>query len=252
MLKNDFVCGVRDISNQRYAGVSGKHKPDGNAIDTTNGAGPHNIQMFVMTPDGIVLHCLPGYWNSVDLAHELDFAKRLNTVWQDENLSRAEKDKMFHDMQLAHISEHSKAMTKRSKLQGFDAKYEIDKKYYTSDFIANRTLIDPSTKMPYPGAMKTTDVVMHERMAQRPFERYADFDVAAYGDYGKQKYDKEEDFRDTATGQVKPGADIHNAPLIGNDPRAHPIKTESKKIAKSSFKTGLHTFLRYGIQAALH
>jgi hypothetical protein len=45
---------------------------------------------------------------------------------------------------------------------------------------------------------------------------------------------------------------VHNAPLIGNDPRAHPIKTESKKIAKSGLRTGLHTFLRYGIQAALH
>ena len=35
-----------------YAGNSGTHMPRGNAIETTNGAGSHNIQMFLMNPDG--------------------------------------------------------------------------------------------------------------------------------------------------------------------------------------------------------
>ncbi len=250
MLKDDFVCGVRDISNKKYAGVSGKHAPDGNAIDTTNGAGPHNIQMFVMTPDGVVLHCLPGYWHSQDLAQELRFAQDLNHVWQDQSLTRAQKDNRFREMQLRHVWQHTVAMRNRSKLQGFDAEYEVDKRYFTSDAIANRNLINPQTKEIYPGAMKTTDVLMHERMSQRPFAKYKDFDVAAYSDYGKQKYDKEEDFRDH-NGKIIAGSDPSSEKLIGNDPRAHPVKTQTTKLAKQTARNGLKTFLRYGLKAAL-
>ena len=47
------------------------------AVFTTNGAGPHNIQMFVLAPDGTVLTCLPGYWQSDDLAGELNLAEDL-------------------------------------------------------------------------------------------------------------------------------------------------------------------------------
>src|SRR5271168_1939983 len=111
MLKDNFVCGYRNIANKSYAGASGKHQVDGNAVDTTNGAGPHNIQMFVLSTDGVVLTCLPGYWHSQDLVTELKFAQELNTVWTDPNLSRAEKDQQFRQMHLQHIAQHSKAMT---------------------------------------------------------------------------------------------------------------------------------------------
>ena len=40
---------------------------------------------------------------------------------------------------------------------------------------------------------KTTDQIVHERMAARPFVKYADFDVAAFSDYGRPKYDKKQD-----------------------------------------------------------
>jgi len=95
VLKKDFVCGYKDISHKHWAGASGKHRPDENAVDTTNGAGPHNIQMFVMTPDGVVLHCLPGYWKSEDLASELQFAEKINQVWQDPHMTSTRKTSLL-------------------------------------------------------------------------------------------------------------------------------------------------------------
>ena len=223
--------------------------PNGNAVDTSNGAGPHNIQMFILSADGTVLTCLPGYWHSEDLASELDFAKRLNLIWTNPDLTKEEKDATFRQMQLGHIAEHSKAMKNRSHLQGFDAQFEVEKRYATTDTIANRNLINGHN--PLPGAMKTTDVIMHERMASRPFEKYEDFDVAAFADYGKQKYDKQEDFLDPNTGQIAAGADPSQEQMLGNDPRAHPVQTESKRIAKTALRSGVNTMVRYGLRAML-
>ena len=168
-LKNYFVCGTRDISNEPYAGLSGSHDVSGNAVDTTNGAGPHNLQLFILSADGTVLTCLPGYWHSQDLLTEMQFASQLNQVWLNPKLSRGQKDQ---------ISAANSGMK------------------------------------PPPSAFKTTDEIMHERMAQRSFVAYNYFDVAAFSDYGKQKYDKHEDYR-TADGMVdKPAA--RQAPTIGN------------------------------------
>ena len=190
-LKNDFVCGTFNIVDQPYCGQSGIHPiEESSAVFTTNGAGPHNIQMFVLNPDGTVLTCLPGYWQSDDLAEELSFAEELNKVYMDPAISMTEKKRKFTSMHLAHIKEHSKAMVKRSKMQGFDMKYEAKNRAKTSDTIYSSTGGDP--KM---GGIqfKTTDVIMHERMAVRPFVKYDKFDVAAYCDYGRPKYDKKED-----------------------------------------------------------
>jgi hypothetical protein len=249
VLRDQMVCGTKDIENKRYAGASGKHEPDGNAIDTTNGAGPHNIQMFILSSDGTVLTCLPGYWNSKDLVEEIKLASRLNDVWKDPSLTRAQKDQLFRQMQLDHVRQHPAAEVKRSRMQGFDQMYEAKKRLYSSDCIVNARLIDPTTGKGPQQAFKTTDVIMHQRMAQRPFVPYNDFDVAAFADYGKPMYDKEEDYRD-ANGQVIPGA-AREEPKIGNDPRAHPVKTETEKIAKTGLRQGLRTFLRFGVQAAL-
>jgi hypothetical protein len=67
---------------------------------------------------------------------------------------------------------------------------------------------------PPPQAFKTTDQIMHERLAYHPFEQYSQFNVAAFADYGKTKYDKHEDYR-TANGMVNKDA-AKNAPLIGS------------------------------------
>ena len=43
--------------------------------------------------------------------------------------------------------------------------------------------------------LKSTVQVVHERMAQRPFVPYEDFDVEKFSDYGKWRYDKKEETR---------------------------------------------------------
>jgi hypothetical protein len=43
--------------------------------------------------------------------------------------------------------------------------------------------------------LKTTDQVVHERMAQRPYVPYDQFDVEKFSDYGQLRYDKKEDTR---------------------------------------------------------
>ena len=151
------------------------------AAYTTNGAGPHNVQLFMLAADGTVLHCLPGFWETHDLAHEIRFAEELQKVWLDRSLSRAEKDAKFKQMNLNHIEGHSQEMVARSQMQGFDKKFE-DKRAAVSDCLV-------------PGKdgrdhFKTTDRIIHERMAARPFVAYDQFDVAKFSDYGRPKYDK--------------------------------------------------------------
>jgi hypothetical protein len=199
-LKDYFVCGYRDITTQPYCGMSGRHEVSGKAVRTSNGAGPHNIQMFILNPDGTVLTCLPGFWNSQDLVTELKFAYQLNQVYTNPSLSRAQKEATFRQMQLAHINQHPRGMVARSQMQGFDAQYEAKNRLATTDTIKNRGAVQAalsSNEMVPMSAFKTTDELMHERMASRPFVAYENFDVASYVDYGLQKYDKHEDSRDS-------------------------------------------------------
>lgn len=199
-LKNYFVCGVKDISDEPYAGASGSHDTFGQAVNTTNGAGPHNIQIFMLAADGTVLNCLPGFWSPQDLYQEISLALQLNEVWLNQSLARSEKERIFRSLQMSHISQHSPAMTRRSHLQSFDLQYEREHKP-NSDFLSGNSV-------------QTVDVVMHERMAARPFVAYEHFDVAKYSDYGKPMYDKQEDFRD-ARGNVD-HISAGTAPKIGN------------------------------------
>ncbi len=201
MLKNDFVLGYKDITHEPYAGSSGSHGTQGMVARTTNGAGPHNIQLFVIAPDGTVLHALTGFWNPQDLARELQFAEQLNVLYGDSRLSMAEKKTRFRELQLAHIQTHPQAMVSRSHLQGFDALYEAQHKLRTTDTIRDVNAVSLAltnhSKMPM-DAFKTTDEIVHERMAQRPFVPFDKFDVAAFVDYGKLRYDKDEETRDTS------------------------------------------------------
>ena len=250
MLKDHFVCGYRDIANQKYAGASGKHMPDENAVDTTNGAGPHNIQMFVLDPDGTVLTCLPGYWHAEDLAPELELAQSLDKVWHDPNLTLPEKRTQFTQMQLAHIATHPKGEHNRSHMQGFDVQYEA-KNNPNSDFFYNPRAIDPQSGSTPGNNVKTVDIVMHERLADRPFVAYDKFDVAQFASYGKLKYDKEEMFRDN-TGKIADGANTSNEPMIGNDPKAHPVKTEVKRTGTMVARQTINSFVRMGIGSLIH
>ncbi|PWU02845.1 MAG: hypothetical protein C5B53_01170 [Candidatus Melainabacteria bacterium] len=245
MLKDDFVCGYKDISRKHYAGASGKHRPDENAVDTTNGAGPHNLQMFILASDGTVLTCMPGYWHSEDLAKELRLAFELNKIWQAHDLSLDQKKALFSQIQLAHIQDHGAAEHKRSQMQGFDIQYEAQHRP-NSDFFINQRAVDAATGKVDQGNLKPVDVVMHQRMAARPFEPYEKFDVAVYSDYGKPMYDKHEQFRD-ANGNIIPNSNLASEPMIGNDPRAHPIETQVKHQGKSAARQAI----MFGIRAAL-
>ncbi len=202
-LNREFVCGFKNIKDEPYCGKSGKHDPNTPAVVTTNGAGPHNVQIFILNADGIVLHCLPGFWTPDDLLYELQFAQALNRLWKEPQLSREAKDKRFTAANLLHAAHHSLAMRSRSKLQGFDEKKERRKS--ESDFkvqpgqkptvlVTNRGGLKVSD-------MKTVDQVVHERMAQRPFLPYEEFDVASYVDYGQLRYDKHENDPRKGAGQ---------------------------------------------------
>jgi hypothetical protein len=217
LLKKYFVCGYKDITNEPYSGVSNRHDFMTNAVDTTNGAGPHNLQIFFMTADGTVLTVLPGYWHSEDIAAEMNLAAKLNKVYLDPKLSFTQKTQLFSQMQLAHIQQHSPQMVKRSRMQGFDQQFEAKNRLDITDTIADRAgakfAMATTGRVPA-NFFKTTDEIMHERMASRPFVPYQNFDVASYVEYGKQKYDKQENMR-MADGRVDPTA-MRNQQEIGN------------------------------------
>lgn len=252
ILKNELVCGYRDISKESYAGFSGKHDVDGNAIKTSNGAGPHNLQTFLMTSDGTVLHCLPGYWNPSDLAKEVEFAGRLHDVWTNPAMSLQTKRELFQRMQIAHIDEHPHSMVRRSNMQGFDKKYEIKHRLHTSDTINNVQLasygLNRGQKIPR-GAFKTTDVIMHERMAARPFVPFSQFDVAQYVDYGRPKYDKNEDFRDSS-GKLVDRQGARSQEMLGQVPAKKQRKQKRNKNMKRLMRAGGRGVVNYGLRAA--
>lgn len=186
LLQTKFVCGWRDISAEPYCGKSGKHDLDNPAVVTTNGAGPTNTQLFILSADGTVLHCLPGFWDARDLACEVQLAEQLNNVWLDSSLSKEDKDARFREMHLAHLKKHSADMIKRSSMQGFDKKFE-EKRGDASDCLL------PNPKDPDKHLYKTTDRIMHERIVNQPFTAFSKFDVAACVKYGRPKYDKKGD-----------------------------------------------------------
>ncbi len=259
VLSNELVCGYRDISKERYAGFSGKHDVDGNAVATTNGAGPHNLQTFLLASDGTVLHCLPGYWSAKDLVEEVEFAGRLDDLWKSPRYSVSQKKQMYREMQLAHVGEHSMPMVARSRMQGFDMKHEAKNRPYTSDTILNPQLAVQLASMqkgqkPPPGvkdAFKTTDRLMHERMSMRPFIPYQQFDVAAYVDYGRPKYDKNEDFRDPNTGKLADEAGVKNQEMLGQVPEKPMRRRKSGGMGRRIIQRSATSFVRKGVQNVL-
>ncbi len=181
------------------------HPIDGTAVNTTNGAGPHNLQTFVMTADGTVLHCLPGFWNSADLSCELALAEKLNYIWEDKAITPAHKAELFKRLHLEHLATHSQETVARSHLQGFDAQHIYKNRKDLADCISDKEAIkaveDPHHDLPY-AAFKTTDKIMHERMASKAFifADYSNFDTAAYTSYGCSHYDKGENEMEIAEG----------------------------------------------------
>lgn len=204
----------------------------------------------MLAADGTVLTCLQGYWNPSDLVSEMGLANELNQVWLNPNLTRAQKNQKFSQMHLAHAAQHSQATRMRSHLQSFDAKFEVKNRLYKSDAILNpQVAAQVNVKgAPIPWeAFQTTDQLMHQRMAKRPFERYTQFDVANYVDYGRQKYDKHEDDRD-ANGQVDKQL-AKKEQVIGN-PQVLAQNKQQQRNRMMGSRT-MRRMLRYGIRAAL-
>lgn len=243
VLRDEVVCGYRDISSEPYSGFSGSHKVGGNAINTTNGAGPHNLQTFLLAGDGTVMHCLPGYWNPSDLVREVAFAARIHDLYTNPHYSSTQKKQLFQQMQMAHIDEHPASMVMRSRMQSFDQEYEAEHRLNTSDTILDRGAAlgvlnkkrgngqagqrnqRNQGRMSASNAFKTTDRILHERMASRPFVPYSKFDVAVFSDYGRPLYDKNEDFRNARgefidNGRVsdKPPEAVRHKEFIGQVP----------------------------------
>ncbi|MBA3855513.1 MAG: hypothetical protein C0507_01270 [Cyanobacteria bacterium PR.3.49] len=189
-LRDRYVCGYRNIMKDKYAGNSGIHPVSGPAVTTTNGAGPRNLQLFVLAKDGTVVHCLPGYWNPNDLSHELDFADRMHRVWMDNSITEPQKRALFAQEQVRHIQTHSPEVAARSELQGFDKQFVY--KNHINDAIANASLIPADWHDVPKEAFKTTDVIVHERLAKQPFANYETFNVAQFVNYGSHHYDKHE------------------------------------------------------------
>lgn len=191
LLKSSFVVGWKNIIQKKYVGESNGYTCTQTSVGTTNGAGPHNVQLFMLSPDGVVLHCLPGFWHPKDLASELRFAQRLLKLWQDPSKTRVEKGRLFAELQLAELKNQSRAMHARSGWQGFDAKNERKRlsqgkkrDTFRVDVTGKYVLNKKGVPM-----MKGTNVVAHERMAKRPFVPFARFDVYAFVDYGRRYYD---------------------------------------------------------------
>ena len=181
LLQSKFVCGWKNISGESYCGRSGHYSRDGSRLDHERRGPARRPALSYYSADGTVLHCLPGFWETHDLAHEIKFAEDLNRVWMDRSLSRTEKDAKFKEMNLKHVDGHPQEMVARSQMQGFDKKFEEKRSAVSDCLVPGKEGKDH---------FKTTDRILHERMATRPFVSYDQFDVAKFSDYGRPKYDK--------------------------------------------------------------
>ena len=92
-LNKNFVSGWENIKGQTpYAGTSNTHQPSYDAKTVSNCAGHHNVQMFFLTSDGKVIHCLPGFWSPKYFMHEAKLAVDLARIYYKKK-SKGEKTK---------------------------------------------------------------------------------------------------------------------------------------------------------------
>ena len=190
ILEKDFVLGWKNIRREDYVGASFGYSKKHACVGTTNGAGAHNVQIFVLSPDLVVLHALPGFWHPEDLARELRFAKALLRLWEDDTRTDAQKQAMYRRLQLTELRYQPAAMYARSDWQEFDktregaalASKDRDTFRHTEDGKVKRTARGEPI-------LKALNVLTHERMAQRPFLRFEEFDFARFIDYGRKFYD---------------------------------------------------------------
>lgn len=207
ILSERFVVGWHNIWREAWVGQSHGYRPDQSAVGTTNGAGGRNMQVFVLAPDATVLHALPGFWHPEDFAHELRFAAALADLWQDDTLSRERKDAMFAMVHLAEPGLQSEATRARSGWQRFDAHVEIHRaRTEGRDTLA----APPQDEVDPRSSLKPLNVLVHERMAERPFVPFAEFDVERFVDYGRPYYDNNASRGDKGVDLPRPRPKVHH------------------------------------------
>jgi hypothetical protein len=191
-LKSDWIVGWDNIIKKEFVGDSHGYTCEQTAIGTTNGAGGRNVQLFMISGDGVVVHALAGYWHPDDLVSELKFAReKLLPLWQDTSVPRHMKDSLYAGLQVEKAASNSKLTRMRSRWQGFDAKNEMKRfeKNGARDSVLLNADGSPLTCKKGKMKLKTLDVLQHDRMATRPFVPFAEFDVMAFADYGRTYYD---------------------------------------------------------------
>jgi hypothetical protein len=189
LLRDRFVVGWQNIERADYCGSSQGYGKRQTALGTTNGAGGRNLQIFVLSPvtDPVVLHALPGFWHPDDLEAELRFALLVDRLWRD-GRPLAEKAAMFALLHRAALQRQSAATAARSEWQHFDQSFELSR---AAAGEARDTVAYGADGKP---ALEPLHVVMRERMAQRPFQPFAGFDIESYVDYGRRQYDNNQGY----------------------------------------------------------
>ena len=209
----------KNIKKEDFVGYSAGYSRGRCAVGTTNGAGPHNVQIFVLSPKLVVLHALPGFWHAEDLARELRLAQSLFKLWKSKSYSPEQKNKIYRRIQLGAVRSHPVETFARSAWQGFDVNTERgrNQREKRDTFFAEkappampknlRQLMRACTTLavqPGQQILKPINLLVHERMAERPFVRFAEFDTARFIDYGRMFYDLNRG-RDRGKGKRFPG-----------------------------------------------
>jgi hypothetical protein len=191
LLERDFVLAWHNIKKEDYVGDSMGYARNQSCVGTTNGAGGRNVQIFILSPDHIVLHALPGFWHPEDLAHELEIAKVAWRLWRDESRSEADKRAMYSRIVLADLRFQDPATYARSDWQSFDKSYQSGK-IGRDTFERNDFGDVKRTELGAP-ILKPLNVLAHQRMSARAFLPFDEFDVDAFVEYGRRYYDNNRD-----------------------------------------------------------
>ncbi|MFK7739905.1 MAG: hypothetical protein AB8H80_06240 [Planctomycetota bacterium] len=181
-LQDHFVLAYKNIEKEKHVGVSHGYKCTQDAVGTTNGAGGRNVQFFVLAADTTVLHCMPGFWHAEDLIKELQLALEVDRLYRTQSMSADRKGEMYELLHGTHLRRHGPEMDKRGYWQSFDQSYEMQR--------AQREIRDTvATDSEGKRSMRPLVTVLHNRMVSRRFQKFEDFDIESFVDYGRPFYD---------------------------------------------------------------
>jgi len=161
-----------------YAGRSGNHPTSNRCVWVRNSAGSANVQMFFTTADGKVVSALPGFWNPDDFMDEVEVAQKLLDLYERED-SVAQRNEKFMNIHLTRALTTDAKTRRNSQLQGFDRRAAGEDANRTAGYMQSGT--------------KSSDQIIHERMAEWPYVPFSRFDVDAVVCMGLKHYDSHND-----------------------------------------------------------